>query len=170
MRFLLAFCTAFFCLANLYGQQQEQSLVDRLLRPNMELQNDAQSKKFTAANSAVTERRGTVGTFNLQPNRSEKSFAATSDYSTREYGSQSFSSSARSVATTQNRGSNKSASGGNWSARDVHPAYDSRNGISTREYAEQRQFTEKGKSQKSLDRQNPPLTIDQVRELLNKNK
>jgi len=30
----------------------------------------------------------------------------------------------------------------------------------------QHQFREQGKSQKSLDRQNPPMTIDQVRELL----
>ena len=39
-----------------------------------------------------------------------------------------------------------------------------------RKFADQHQFSERGKSQKSFDRQNPPLTIEQVRELLNKNK
>jgi len=39
-----------------------------------------------------------------------------------------------------------------------------------REYAGNRPFLDKGKSQKSLSAQNKPLTIEQVRELLNKNK
>ncbi|HEX8077487.1 MAG TPA: hypothetical protein VF511_06700, partial [Chthoniobacterales bacterium] len=39
-----------------------------------------------------------------------------------------------------------------------------------REYSGSRPFLDKGKSQKSLQVQNPPLTIEQVRELLNKSK
>jgi hypothetical protein len=39
-----------------------------------------------------------------------------------------------------------------------------------REYAGTRPFLDKGKSQKSLQAQNKPLTIEQVRELLNKSK
>lgn len=171
MRCLLALCTAFFCIANLQAQHQEASLVDRLLRPNMELRNEAQSKKFSGASSAAVERRGAVGTFYLQPNRSEKEFANTRDYSTSEFSSRSYNSGAQAVATTQNRSSNKSAFGASSSVHDVRSAYDAQKVTSGREYAEQqRQFIEKGKSQKSLDRQNPPLTIDQVRELLNKNK
>jgi hypothetical protein len=37
-------------------------------------------------------------------------------------------------------------------------------------YAGNRPFLDEGKSQKSLSRKNEPLTIEQVRELLNKNK
>jgi hypothetical protein len=74
VRCLLAICTAFFCIANLPAQQEELSLVDRLLRSNMGLQNSSQDRKFTA-NSTIVERRGTVGMFYLQPNPSEKSFA-----------------------------------------------------------------------------------------------
>lgn len=145
-------------------------MVDRLLRPNMELQNEAQSKKFSGAGSAAVERHGTVGTFYLQPNRSEKKFASARDYSTAEFSSGSFESGAPPVTTKPNRNSDKSAFGASSSAHDVRSAYDAQKTTSGREYAEQRQFIEKGKSQKSLDRQNPPLTIDQVRELLNKNK
>jgi hypothetical protein len=170
VRCLLLLCTVFFCATNLHAQHQESTLVDRLLRPNMELQNDAQSKKYAAANSAGVERRGTVGTFYLQPNRSEKSFAGTADYSTREFSSHSFNSGTGTVATAQNRSASKSASDVNSSVHDIRPAYDAQNAVAGRNYAEQRPFTEKGKSQKSLDRQNSPLTIDQVRELLNKNK
>ena len=54
--------------------------------------------------------------------------------------------------------------------RDVHAAYDANRVVASRDFADRRQFTAQGKSQKSLDRQNPPMTIDQVRELLNKNK
>ena len=39
-----------------------------------------------------------------------------------------------------------------------------------REYADNRPFLGKGKSQKSLHAQDKPLTIEQVRELLNKSK
>ncbi len=39
-----------------------------------------------------------------------------------------------------------------------------------REFAGNRPFLDEGKSQKSLNHQEAPMTIDQVRELLNKNK
>ncbi len=51
-------------------------------------------------------------------------------------------------------------------ARESGKAYD------TRDYADSHQFIPDGKSQKALDQQRAqkPMTIDQVRELLNKNK
>jgi hypothetical protein len=151
------------------AQHQEPSLVDRLLRPNMELQNKAQGKKF-APDSAVVERRGTVGTFYLPPNRSEKSFANPRDYPTSEHSTRSFTPSSRSIVSTQNQNANTVASLGISAARDNRATHDAQRSVATREYAEQPQFKERGKSQTSLDRQNPPITIDQVRELLNKNK
>jgi hypothetical protein len=42
--------------------------------------------------------------------------------------------------------------------------------VDARIFAGNRPFLDQGKSQKALSRQNPPLTIEQVRELLNKNK
>ena len=42
--------------------------------------------------------------------------------------------------------------------------------VASRVYPGNRPFLGEGKSQKSLNQQNAPLTIDQVRELLNKNK
>ena len=136
----------------------------------MELHNKAQDKKFTASSSSI-ERRGTVGTFYLQPNRTEKSFADKRDYSSRQYVSHSFNSGSPTTAATQNRSANTTAQIETSAARDVRGVHDANNAIASRDYADgQHQFTERGKSQKSLDRQNPTLTIDQVRELLNKNK
>jgi hypothetical protein len=42
--------------------------------------------------------------------------------------------------------------------------------IATRDFASSRTFLDQGKSQKALSQQDKPLTIEQVRELLNKNK
>jgi len=56
------------------------------------------------------------------------------------------------------------------SARGPRDASQSDKKVASRAYAGNRPFQDQGKSQKSLNRQNAPLTIDQVRELLNKNK
>ena len=151
-----------------WAQHQEPSLVDRLLRPNMELHNNAQGKKFSA-NSAVIERRGTVGTFSLKPNRNEKSFVDIRVLTTAKYASRSFHEAA-AAASLQDRSVNAPAKVSTASVRGIHDTYDAHSAINSRSFADQRPFQEKGKSQKSLDRRNPPLTIEQVRDLLNKNK
>jgi hypothetical protein len=134
----------------------------------MELQNKAQGKKFVAS-SAVIEHRGSVGTFLLQPNRAEKSFADTSTLTMTEYPSRSFST-PRTISSTPNRSAHIHGPVGSSSVRDVHSANTPQVASNSRIFTDQHQFREQGKSQKSLDRQNPPMTIDQVRELLNKNK
>ena len=89
MRWSTIFCFVFLCVPASWAQQQELSLIDRLLRPNMELQNNAQGKKFMA-NSAVIEGRGTVGTLFLPPNRHEKSFGDLRELAATKYPSRSF--------------------------------------------------------------------------------
>jgi hypothetical protein len=169
VRWLLTICLTCFCFSASWAQQQETSLVDRLLRPNMELQNKAQGKKFVAS-SAVVEHRGSVGTFLLRPNRTEKSFVNTHALTTAEYPSSRSFGVRRTISSTQNRSVNSPGPVETASVRDVHSANTPDHAGTSRMFADQHQFREQGKSQKSLDRQNPPLTIDQVRELLNKNK
>lgn len=140
-------------------------MVDRLLRPNTELQNNAQGKKFVA-DSAVIEGRGTVGTFFLQPTRHEKSFVDMRVLTAPKYRSRSFPA----AASLQDRNVNAPANISTSPVRGIHDTHDAHSAIVSHRFADQRPFQEQGKSQKSLDRQNPPLTIDQVRELLNKNK
>jgi len=171
MRWLSIFVVVAALVPKAPAQTQEHSLIDRLLRPNMELRNNAQNKKFSDT-ATVVERRGKVDTFYMQPNRAEKSFTDSPHYSTAEYTSAAFNSASRTnIAAETRRPSTSPPSIATSSIRDVRAANDVSNRIAGRDYAEQqRQFTERGKSQKSLDRKNPPLTIDQVRELLNKNK
>jgi hypothetical protein len=169
VRWFVALCSLFLFVAKGHAQHQEPSLVDRLLRPNMELQNDAQGKKF-AANSAVIEKRGTVGTFVLQSNRTEKSFADTHALTTTEYRARPSNVSPRAITSKQAWSASTQASLETSSVSEIREAPNAHRAISGSDYAAQRRFAEQGKSQKSLDRQNPPLSIDQVRELLNKNK
>ena len=165
---MLTICLTCLALSASWAQHQESSLVDRLLRPNMELQNKAQDKKFVAS-SAVIEHRGSVGTFLLQPNRAEKPFTDTPSLTTTEYASRSLDT-RRTMSSSQNRSANIPGPVGSSSVRDIQSANTPVTASNSRIFADQHQFREQGESQKSLDRQNPPMTIDQVRELLNKNK
>jgi hypothetical protein len=144
--------------------------MDRLLKPDMTLQNDAQHKKFVADGTSINK-RATVGTFYVQKKSNQKSFSGTGQFSTQEFNSQSFHNtrSAFNVPSQQATG-NSRPSYANQTARGVRDAPQSGKKVETRAYAESRPFLDQGKSQKSLNQQNPPLTIEQVRELLNKNK
>jgi len=151
------------------GQDQERKLVDRLLKPDMTLQNDAQHKKFVA-DGASMNKRANVGTFYVQKKSNQKSFSGTGQFSTQEINSRSFHSKrAFNVPSQQATGNSRSAYA-NQSAGGVRDASQSGKKVPVRAYAENRPFLDEGKSQKSLNRQNAPLTIEQVRELLNKNK
>jgi hypothetical protein len=110
-----------------------------------------------------------VGTFYVQKKSTQKSFSGTGQFSTQEFNSRSFHSkrSAFNVPSQQATGNSAYA---NQSARGVRDASQSGKKVPVRAYAENRPFLDAGKSQKSLNRQNAPLTIEQVRELLNKNK
>jgi hypothetical protein len=152
------------------SQDQEHKLVDRLLKPDMTLQNDAQHKKFVP-DGASMNKRATVGTFYVQKKSNQKNFSGTGQFSTQELNSQSFHSkrSAFNVTSQQATGNSRPAYA-DQSARGVRDASQSGKRVPARVYAENQPFLDEGKSQKSLNRQNAPLTIEQVRELLNKNK
>jgi hypothetical protein len=158
---------AFSCVSS---QDQERKLVDRLLKPDMTLQNDAQHKKFVADGASINK-RATVGTFYVQKKPSQKNFSGTGQFSTQEFNSQSFHSkrSVFNVPSQQATGNSRSAFA-NQSARGVRDASQSGKKVPVRAYVENRPFLDEGKSQKSLNQHNEPLTIEQVRELLNKNK
>lgn len=164
---------AFLCLvvsvATVRGQNQERSLIDRLLRPNMDLQNRQQGKTFRA-DSKVMAHGGSAKGVVLDPPVKEKTFADTRVVEMKEYRSSSIRADAQQNAFVATREVIVPAQLTSASVRDLHPAYDAHLDISGRSYADERAFRDQGKSQKSLSRQNPPLTIDQVRELLNKNK
>jgi len=154
----------------LRAQDQERKLVDRLLRPDMTLQSSEQKKKFIADGTS-TNKKARVGTFYVEKKSKSKTFLRTRELSTQQFNSRPFhgsrsafeNSSRQAVGNSRFAYPTQSARG----PRDV-PQSDKK--VASRAYAENRPFLDQGKSQKSLNRQNAPLTIDQVRELLNKNK
>jgi hypothetical protein len=163
------FILAVLCSAR--AQDQERKLIDRLLKPDMTLQNDAQNKKFMRDGSASINKQATVGTFYVHQKPRSKNFAGARDFSTTQFNSQTYHGgrSAYEVSSQQTIMNSRSAYA-NQTARGVRDAPQSGKKVASRAYAGTRPFLGEGKSQKSLNQQNAPLTIDQVRELLNKNK
>ncbi len=152
------------------AQDQESKLVDRLLRPDMTLRNNAQNKKFIADRTSINK-KATVGTFYVQKKSNSKSFSGTRDFSARQFNSQSFhgTRSAPGIPSEQAIGNSRPAYATH-TARGSRDAPQSGKKVASGSFKGNRPFLEQGKSQKSLNRKNPPMTIEQVRELLNKNK
>jgi hypothetical protein len=163
---VLLFLAASCCLR---AQDQERKLVDRLLRPDMTLQSREQKKKFVADGTSINK-KARVGTFHVGNRSKAKTFMGARELSTQQFKSRHFQSSRSAFEnSSQPVGSSQSAYP-NQPAHGLGDASQSDKKVASRAYAENRPFLGQGKSQKSLNRQNAPLTIDQVRELLNKNK
>ncbi len=136
----------------------------------MTLGNAAQNKKFIADRTSINK-QATVGTFYVQKKSDSKNFTGTRDFSARQFDSQPFRGqhSASGISSQQALGNSRAAYA-TQTARGLRNAPQSDKKVASRSYAENRPFLDKGKSQKALTRKNKPLTIEEVRELLNKNK
>ncbi len=160
------FTFAFLALATAgYAQDQERKLVDRLLSPDQKLSNAEQNKKFQGGADAAPARSVSTKSFYVSEKKLGKTFvadreASTSTFSTRNYTTKS--------ATLP--GSPPVKEFETKKARDVSTNAYSTKKYATRDFAGNRPFLSQGKSQKALHQQDRPLTIDEVRELLNKNK
>lgn len=162
-------------LASVSAEDQERSLIDRLLRPNMELRNPQQGKVFRTG-SAVNS-RGKV----VEPTVKPKSFPDIGILEMKELHQKKRRDVRAGLAIAPHSNASREPfieirpayvppQVTTSPVRDVRPVYDANLKVAGRKFTDQRSFRDRGKSQKSLDLQNPPLTIDQVRELLNKNK
>jgi hypothetical protein len=164
-----ALLTAVLCCVR--AQDQERKLMDRLLKPDMTLQNDAQNKKFVGDGSASIKKRANVGTFYAHQKRQSKNFSGTRDFSTAEFYSQTYRGGRTAHETSsQQTLPNSKAPYANHTARGVRDAPQSGKKVASGAYVGNRPFLDEGTNQKSLNRKNESLTIEQVRELLNKNK
>ena len=167
---VLAICFMAIPIYCAHAQEQERKLVDRIMKPDMTLENDAQKKKFTADRTSV-KKQAPVSTFYMEKKSPAKTYSGTRDFSADQYNAKQFDQT-KEGATDHLAG--KTASTNDYSdgskTSATHPAHDQNNSQPTRNYAGNRPYLEKGKSQKFLKQKNKPMTIEQVRELLNKNK
>jgi hypothetical protein len=158
-------------LCCVHAQDQEKKLLDRLLKPDMTLQNDAQNKKFSGDGLVSINKRANIGTFFVHQKPSSKNYSGARDFSTTQFYSQTYHGgrTAHEVSSQQTLANSKAAYGSK-TARGVRNAPQSAKKVASHAYGGNRPFLGEGTNQKSLNRKTEPLTIEQVRELLNKNK
>jgi hypothetical protein len=157
-------------LATVRAQEQERRLVDRLLKPDTTLENSAQNKKFVAKGRTI-EKQATVRSFYVSREPQTKQFADQREYSAKEFAAHHFRD-GEMTATAQARAQRvkKFSIEDGTGALLIRDVPDGEKRIASTEFIGSRQFLGKGKSQKAVSQHDTPLTIEQVRELLNKNK
>jgi hypothetical protein len=148
---------------------QERKLVDRLLKPDMSLQNSAQEKQFTV-DGATLQKKARTKSFHVSERPPEKTFWNTGKFRTKEFGTRSSPDSRAEARLAPRTQVAKTTPYSTTTFSGVRRAADSDKAAPVSEFAGSRPFLARGKSQKALSAQDRPLTIDQVRELLNKNK
>lgn len=154
----------------LRAQVQEQKLMDRLLRPNMNLQNSAEGKQFNPGRN-LSGKTAEMKSFYLASRPKEKNYSNVRALKLNEFSVRHPDMRLPQAALPSgNRLTSLNRSYALPKDFATRPVVDDRKTVRTFEYAETRAFLIHGKSEKSLNAQNRPLTIDEVRELLNKNK
>ena len=159
------------CVDFAHAQQPEGKFVHRLLRPDMSLVNSAQNKKFVAAEGTAVDKKFEAKSFYPGNERPIKSFWGVRNFFAKEFGTKKFSRSetrARAIAGAELAHTNSQALAK--ASLLIRAASEEGKVAATQGYADNRPFLGKGTRQEILSQQDRPLTIDQVRELLNRNK
>jgi hypothetical protein len=154
------------------AQNQEQKLMDRLLRPNMETKNPAQDKKFTNTRFATFDKPAQTRTFYAPEKTVARDFPQDRVFTPQQFAARHFRV-GDSTANIQTRSQITKSD-------TVYPATaapgsrvaapEAVQTTATRDFSGNRPFLVEGKSQKALHAHDKALTIEQVRELLNKSK
>ncbi|CAN5228556.1 hypothetical protein BH20VER2_BH20VER2_13090 [soil metagenome] len=154
------------------AQEQERKLLDRVLKPDMSLQNPVQEKQFRGGGSVTIKEARTKSFLFFKRRPKEKEFPA-GTFHAQEFAGTRVSRSQGAVANVATRRRIPKAdvpysTAAFTAVRGAHDA--EKKAVDVSEFSGTRPFLGRGKSQKALSQQDRPLTIDQVRELLNKNK
>lgn len=172
MRIVLLIATLTIAASPVFAQKQEARLIDRLLKPNLALENSAQNKKFASTQTTQFNKPATTRTFPVVQINPVKARPGDHAFPAGQFAAPNFRAgdsraniSPRSqLMKTDTVITTSAASAG------TRIAPESGETIAAQEYPDTRPFLVKGKSQKALQTQNKPLTTEQVRELLNKSK
>ena len=170
VRMFLTFTTLLSLVATTPGQEQERKLVDRLLRPNMSLVNSSQDKQFAATNVTL-EKRPATRNFCAPEKWAVKSFTGERALSPQQFAVRHFRTEDLSAnISTRSQLTKTDSVYVVPSAQAVRAAPENDRTVATASFPGNRPFLGQGKSQKALSAHDRPLTIEQVRELLNKSK
>lgn len=171
MRVLLLLLGLTACTGLARAQDQENKLVDRLLRPDMTLANSAQDKKFTGTGATPIDQKFVAKSFYAGDERATKSFTGEKDFSAKGFAPKKFTRAERAANSGDNTElPNANAEFPTKKSSFIRTTSDQDKVARTRDYADSRPFLAQGTRQKILSQENKPLTIDEIRELLNKSK
>ena len=152
------------------AQEQESKLVDRIMKPNMSLVNSAQNKEFGTTGTSIVKQAPSKS-FRTPEKSLAKSFAAGRAISPRQFATRHFrAGDATANVSTRTQLTKTEPIHVVPSAYGTRVAPENGRSLTVVPFAGNRPFLGRGKSQKALSAQDTPLTIEQVRELLNKNK
>lgn len=151
------------------AQQQESKLVNRLLRPNLSFVNPAQNRRFDAVDLKPEQSIH----FSLPSTVKTKLFPNQRTFLTRKFATGSFTAGemeANISVKSRSRDTNKNNPQIESISFSMRPARENGRALTITPFANNRSFADHGKNQDTLLVWETPLTIEQVRELLNKNK
>ena len=170
MRTTIALLAFFGAVLPARAQEQEGKLIDRVLKPNMSLANPAQNKQFIAT-GAVTAKRATSKSFYAPEKSNLRAFPINRVITPAEFAARHFrTGESTAIVVSRSPITKADAVYSTNSTADIRVASGSDSTVRGSTFAGNRPFLDRGKSQKALAAHNRPLTIEQVRELLNKNK
>lgn len=170
MRRGLLIALVFLFVAHAQAQEQERKLLDRILKPDTTLQSSEQNKQFVVGGGEVMTKQAPTRWFFFKKRSAEKEYAGVKNFQAKEF-STNTSRYAKQQADTSTRNKlTKVDEPYRTTAYVTRNAHDSSKVAETSDYRDVRPFLVKGKSQSSLNPHDRPMTIDEVRELLNKNK
>ncbi|HEY5037273.1 MAG TPA: hypothetical protein VII74_09105 [Chthoniobacterales bacterium] len=153
-----------------FAQEQESKLMDRIMRPNMSLTDPAQNRKFTAVEGTSVDKKFETKSFEDGREANTKSFLGLRSFLSKTFGSGKFAraESANEAVASADRAFASTEFATHKSAL-IRKASTDDKPVETRAYAGIRPFLAKGTRQQQLSTQPHPMTIEDVRELLNKN-
>jgi hypothetical protein len=159
-----------FSVVTASAQEQESKLVDRLLKPNTSLANSAQDKKFVASGISV-DKQFPARRFYSREKSLTKTFPNERAFTPQQFAARHFrSGDSAANLSSRSRVTKSDTVIPSPVAPVTRVAPDNGSTVAVAEFSSSRPFLDRGKSQKALNVSNPPLTIEQVRELLNKSK
>ncbi|MEO5717849.1 MAG: hypothetical protein ABIR29_04675 [Chthoniobacterales bacterium] len=169
MRVLLCLFCLTIGVTGARAQEQENKLVDRLLKPDMTLSNPAQNKQFNGTGTTPLDKKFEAKSFYSGNETRTKSFSSGQGVSVKDFQAAKFTR-AEKVARASGEPAFAKVKFATGASALVRTASDEGKAAATRDYAESRPFLGEGTRQKILSQQDKPLTIDEIRELLNKSK
>ena len=170
VRTIVVTLTLITAVSSLFAQEQEKKLVDRLLRPDMSMTNLDQNKQFVTRTGSFSNTFATP-TFRTSEATVTKSFAHTSELLPNEFAVHHFrTGESKANLSTRSQVANPDTVQITPPAVKTRIAAENNPTIATRAFSDSRPFLGQGKSQKALQAYDRPLSIEEVRELLNKNK